>query len=119
MGAADIENKFVSVERVAEYVRLEAEEQEISHEVQNWPGDGSIAFRAVQMRYRLCRPLVLRSLNLQIVPRTKAALCGRTGCGKSSLFGVLSRLYPISQGEVLIGGQDIASVPLEVLRANV
>jgi ABC-type transport system involved in cytochrome bd biosynthesis fused ATPase/permease subunit len=32
---------------------------------------------------------VLRGLTLAVAPRSKLALCGRTGCGKSSLFGAL------------------------------
>jgi len=123
MGAANVENKFVSVERVAEYMRLPPEElrarEEVDQGLQEWPGDARISVRGLQMRYRLCRPLVLRGLNLEILPRTKAALCGRTGCGKSSLFGLLSRLYPISQGSILIGGQDIATLPLQALRGCV
>lgn len=41
------------------------------------------------MRYRLHRDLVLRGIDLKIPRRSKLAFCGRTGCGKSSLFSVL------------------------------
>ena len=43
----------------------------------------------VTMRYRLHRDLVLRGIDLKIPSRSKLAFCGRTGCGKSSLFSVL------------------------------
>jgi len=123
MGAANVENKFVSVERVAEYIRLESEEADTIAEVHeslvNWPASGNLCLRNVQMRYRLSRPLVLRGLDLTIASNSKAAICGRTGCGKSSLFGTLTRLYPSTQGEILIGGRDIATVPLQVLRTTV
>ena len=48
------------------------------------PGIGKVT-----MRYRLHRDLVLRGIDLKIPSRSKLAFCGRTGCGKSSLFSVL------------------------------
>ena len=53
---------------------------------------GSCEIGKVTMRYRLHRDLVLRGINLKIPSRSKLAFCGRTGCGKSSLFSVLPRL---------------------------
>eukprot|EP00435_Cladocopium_sp_Y103_P066369 s151_g28.t1 len=71
------------------------------------------------MRYRLHRDLVLRGIDLKIPSRSKLAFCGRTGCGKSSLFSVLNRLYPLASGRVLIDGIDISTLPLRTLRAKV
>eukprot|EP00930_Biecheleria_cincta_P035016 TRINITY_DN24126_c0_g1_i1.p1 TRINITY_DN24126_c0_g1~~TRINITY_DN24126_c0_g1_i1.p1 ORF type:complete len:1366 (+),score=195.29 TRINITY_DN24126_c0_g1_i1:71-4168(+) len=127
MGAADLETKFVSVERVAEYTRLEQEESVLAMKFQSsdlgqlsdWPKQANIHLEAVALRYRLCRPLVLRGVSLRIEDQAKVAFCGRTGCGKSSLFGALSRLYPLAGGSVLIDGVDIGSVPLDRLRACV
>lgn len=124
MGAADLETKFVSVERVAEYMRLDSEEGPPGGSLAGtpgawWPRDSSISVRGVALRYRLSRALVLRSVSLDIPAKEKVAVCGRTGCGKSSLFGALSRLYPISGGGIFIGGQDIATVPVKLLRAQV
>jgi ABC-type multidrug transport system fused ATPase/permease subunit len=59
---------------------------------------------------------VLRRLSLTIAAGSKVALCGRTGCGKSSLLSVLARLYPTEAGRVHIGGRDIALTPLVQLR---
>ncbi|CAJ1399943.1 unnamed protein product [Effrenium voratum] len=117
MGAADVETKFVSVERVAEYVRLEGETEGASV-VENWP-KGEVKLEAVAMRYRLHRDLVLRGIDLHIPTKSKLAFCGRTGCGKSSLFSALNRLYPLAAGRVIIDGIDISTLPLRTLRANV
>ena len=59
---------------------------------------------------------MLRGLALSVAPRSKTALCGRTGCGKSSLFGALCRLYPVCAGQILIDGVNLASLPLVVVR---
>eukprot|EP00931_Biecheleriopsis_adriatica_P049874 TRINITY_DN28859_c0_g1_i1.p1 TRINITY_DN28859_c0_g1~~TRINITY_DN28859_c0_g1_i1.p1 ORF type:complete len:1375 (+),score=210.90 TRINITY_DN28859_c0_g1_i1:32-4156(+) len=126
MGAADVETKFVSVERVAEYTRLEGEastllaaEEDMHQALCTWPQQADIKMQAVALRYRLCRALVLRGVDLEIGASSKVAFCGRTGCGKSSLFGALSRLYPLAGGLVTIGGIDIARIPLPMLRAAV
>ena len=52
------------------------------------------------MRYRLHRDLVLRGIDLKIPSRSKLAFCGRTGCGKSSLFSVLPCLAMSCSGKV-------------------
>lgn len=133
MNTANLEKQFVSVERVAEYMRLEPEEGATASEeaaamrrqvsagepLEGWPHDASVSLQNVMLRYQLYRPLVLTCVDLWIPPRAKVALCGRTGCGKSTLFAALSRLYPLVGGKVSIGGRDISAVPLSELRAQV
>ncbi|CAE8743831.1 unnamed protein product [Polarella glacialis] len=77
-----------------------------------------ITLENVALRYRLHRPLVLSGLSLHVASNAKVAICGRTGCGKSTLFAALSRLYPTVAGRVLIGGRDVRHVPLSTLRAH-
>lgn len=126
MGAADVETKFVSVERVAEYLRLEEEscrnegDEEASAMLGTaWPSQGEVRLEAVTMRYRLHRALVLKGVDLFIPGKAKLSFCGRTGCGKSSLFSVLNRLYPLASGRVLIDGVDISQLSLQTLRMSI
>ena len=112
-----VETQFVSVERVAEYSRLEGEPPDGDFAPPpGWPFAGEIRIQNVSLRYRVFSPPVLRGLALSIAPRSKTALCGRTGCGKSSLFGALCRLYPVCAGQILIDGVNLASLPLVVVR---
>ncbi len=46
-------------------------------------------------------------------------IIGSTGSGKTSLVNLISRLYDISEGELLVGGEDVKSYDLETLRNNV
>jgi len=63
--------------------------------------------------------LVLNGLSLHIARGEKVALCGRSGCGKSSVFSSISRLYPISAGRILLGDNDINRMHIERLRTQV
>ncbi len=56
MGAADVETKFVSVERVAEYMRLEGE-TEGSFSVENWP-QGEVTLEAVARQHIMERGMI-------------------------------------------------------------
>ena len=72
----------------------------------------------VQVRYRDDLDLVLKGLNLDIKPREKIGIVGRTGCGKSTLMSTLFRIVEPTAGRVLIDGQDLAHVPLHHLRSK-
>ena len=54
---------------------------------------GCVELRDVWMRYRPHEPPVLRGLNLHLAAGTKLAVCGRSGCGKTSLLRALVLPY--------------------------
>jgi ABC-type multidrug transport system fused ATPase/permease subunit len=92
-------------------------------QLQEWPQAGEIRFENLSMRYRSSpsnrTPLVLKSVTFCLPARTACACVGRTGAGKSSLIAALFRTVDsFDAGRVLIDGQDIAAVPLEVLRSK-
>ncbi len=81
-------------------------------------GDGGIALERVTFAYPGAVPL-LENLDLTLPGGGLVALVGPSGSGKSSLFALLTRFYVPEEGRLLIGGQDIAGVTLESLRAQV
>mmetsp|Transcript_64082 Transcript_64082/g.171487 ORF Transcript_64082/g.171487 Transcript_64082/m.171487 type:complete len:1412 (-) Transcript_64082:386-4621(-) len=115
MGSVQLETQFVSVERVAEYLRNKVEDASGVPPRSNWPVSGALQMRNVQMRYHLSRPLVLRGVTLTIPGGSKVAVVGRTGCGKTSLFGVISRLYAY-QGHIFLDDENLATLPLAQAR---
>ncbi len=62
---------------------------------------------------------VLHDINLEIKPGETVAIVGRTGAGKSSLMNLVSRLYNVNEGEIILDGYDITSVTQESLRRQV
>ena len=87
-----------------------------AHVEQAWPAKGGIEFKGLSMRYRPELDLVLKGIEVDVKPREKVGVVGRTGSGKSSLMLSLFRLVEAAEGSVLIDGVDIARIPLYVLR---
>jgi ABC-type multidrug transport system fused ATPase/permease subunit len=70
------------------------------------------------MRYRPSDPLVLRNVSLEVRPREKVGVCGRTGSGKSSTTLALFRAVELAGGRITIDGVDIATLGLHDLRSR-
>jgi ATP-binding cassette subfamily B protein len=81
--------------------------------------DGSIEFRSVSFTFKNAAQPTLNNINLKIDSGMTVAIVGYTGTGKSTLVNLLPRLYDISNGQLLIDGNDIRTIPLEVLRSNI
>ena len=82
--------------------------------------DGSIVFDHVTFRYNEhSETPVLDNINLKIASGETIGIIGGTGSSKTSLVNLISRLYDVSQGSVLVGGRDVRTYDLEVLRNQV
>ncbi len=62
---------------------------------------------------------VLHGINLKIKAGETVGIIGGTGSSKTSLVNLISRLYDVTQGAVLVGGIDVREYDLEVLRNEV
>ena len=82
--------------------------------------DGSIDFYHVNFSYRHSSgEYVLQDMDLHIRSGETIGIIGGTGCGKSSLVGLISRLYDVDSGSVCIGGKDVREYDIEALRNQV
>lgn len=82
--------------------------------------DGSIEFRHVDFAYRRDseRP-VLKDINLKIRSGEVIGIIGGTGSAKTSLVNLISRLYDVTDGEILVGGRNVKEYDMEALRNQV
>jgi subfamily B ATP-binding cassette protein MsbA len=80
-------------------------------------GNGEVRFERVSFRYREDAAALDRVDFVAPAGRT-TALVGRSGSGKSTLLSLVPRLYDVSEGAVLIDGQDVRDVTLRSLRAR-
>ena len=82
--------------------------------------NGSIDFNHVYFAYQGgSGEYALNDIDLHIASGESIGVIGGTGSGKSSLINMVSRLYDASKGQVLIGGNNVNTYDLEVLRDNV
>jgi ATP-binding cassette, subfamily B, bacterial len=78
----------------------------------------SVAFENISFCYPDGRR-VFSDFSLRIEPGQRVGLIGQSGCGKSTLFVLLQRFYDLQGGRIFLGGQDIARVTQESLRAAI
>ena len=82
--------------------------------------DGSIDFHHVDFSYKHgSGEKVLQDIDLHIESGETIGIIGATGSGKSSLISLVCRLYDVDSGSVCVGGKDVRSYDMEVLRNQV
>lgn len=82
--------------------------------------DGQIDFNHVNFSYKHgSGEDVLHDIDLHIHAGETVGIIGGTGCGKSSLVNLVSRLYDADEGSVCVGGHDVREYDMEALRNQV
>lgn len=114
-----ISMSVASARRIAEVIEEESTIKNPENpikEVEN----GSIEFKDVTFRYNEeSEKPVLDRVNIKINSGETIGIIGATGSSKSSLVNLISRLYDVSSGEVLVGGKNVKEYDLKVLRDKV
>jgi len=80
---------------------------------------GNIKFEDVSFVYPGSEKKVLYDLNFEVKAGQTVALVGTTGSGKTTLTKLISRLYDVSEGRILIDGIDIREYALKSLRSQI
>jgi subfamily B ATP-binding cassette protein MsbA len=98
--------------RIFGLLDVEEEKEHDKKELKSF--DKTIEFKNVSFSYG--EGYVLKNLNLVINKGEKIGLVGLSGSGKSTLISLLLRLYPVTEGEILIDGENINHFSLTSLR---
>jgi ATP-binding cassette subfamily B protein len=108
-----------SAKRIVEVINEKSDLINPENPVMEVP-DGSITFEDVDFSYRPgSGEPVLKDINLHIHSGERIGIIGGTGSAKSSLVNLISRLYDVTKGRVLVGGIDVRNYDMEVLRNQV
>ena len=109
---------YASAKRIAEVIEEKTDLTNPENPVYDVK-DGSIKFNNVDFAYKKDGNAVLKNINLDIHSGETIGIIGGTGSAKSSLVNLISRLYDVTGGELLVGGRNVKEYDLEALRNQV
>jgi ABC-type multidrug transport system fused ATPase/permease subunit len=115
----DLESCMNAVERVIEYTELEHEGLDDEGQQKERPKSTKISFKNVSLSHGGDIRPVVHNVNLEIPKGQKVALVGRSGSGKSTILGSLSKMTSTVQGVISMGEMDLDTMSIPVLRKMV
>lgn len=112
---SELQSALAAAERVLTLCDLEPEPADAPDAVALTGCRGEVAFRDVSFGY-VPDTTVLHHVDFSVKPGQTIAIVGETGCGKTTLINLLMRFYDVSEGAILLDGQDIRTLTRESLR---
>ena len=109
---------YASAKRIAEVLHEKTDLTNLEKPVEE-VSNGSIVFKNVDFAYKNGSKPVLKNINLDIKSGETIGIIGGTGSAKSSLVNLISRLYDVTSGELLVGGRNVKEYDMEALRNQV
>lgn len=106
-----------SGERIFEILDTPSPVRETPEAAELTPGQGRVEFCNVRFAYG--EEAVLGGVSLVAEPGQMVALLGATGSGKSTVIHLIPRFYDVTDGQILLDGQDIREVTLHSLRRQI
>lgn len=113
-----LQSSMASSERIFMLMDNEEKINNIKNPVEVDRLKGNIEFKNVWFAY-VGEDWILKDVSFNIQKGEKIAFVGATGAGKTSIINLITRLYDIQKGEILVDGQDIKHMRKEQLRENI
>lgn len=112
-----VQEAEASQKRINEFLKTEPE---IFNQVEEHTEiNGNISFNNVSFIYEDTNIKALENITFNIKSGQTLAILGKTGSGKSSILSLISRLYDVTSGSILIDEKPIQKVNLDDLRNNI
>ena len=108
----------ISAKRINELLATESSIQDPEKEA-TLSSEGEIEFKDVSFQYPDGEKPIISHLSFHANAGQTIAIIGATGCGKSSLVNLISRLYDVTSGEVKIDGANIKDIKQKTLRSKI
>lgn len=106
-------------ERIRE-ILTESVEVDVGAKAERVVHRGHIQFQNVSFEYPTRSDIpVLKDISLDIAPGSKVALVGQSGAGKSTIASLLLRFYDVTEGSIVVDGQDIRDLHLTAYRSAI
>lgn len=113
------QNGYTGFERFREIMSIQPDIEDARDAVVLPHVKGDITFENVSFQYQENQENVLNHINLQVPAGAYMALVGSSGAGKTTLCSLIPRFYDVTDGRILVDGQDIRKVTLKSLRDQI
>ncbi len=112
-----VQEAEASQKRINEFLKIQPDVQ--NNQSEKSIINGSIVFNNVNFTYEDTNIKALDNVSFSINKGQTLAILGKTGSGKSSIISLISRLYDITDGEILMDGTEISQLNLFDLRNSI
>ncbi len=109
----------VCAERITEVLDTDSSVVPPARPVLTLHGPATLELRGAGFRYPGAEAPVLRDIDLLARPGETTAVIGSTGSGKSTLIGLVPRLFDTTEGSVLLGGKDVRELDPQLVARTV
>lgn len=108
---------MVSRKRILEIQKLSNKNRNTSNTLFSM---GEIEFKNVSFKYfKNSNDYVLKNISFKIPANTTFGIIGQTGSGKTTLLNLITRMWDVTEGQILVNGIDIRNVNTESLLSNI
>jgi ATP-binding cassette subfamily B protein len=114
----NIQSAIAGGERIFGLIDVVPDVQDLPDAKPMPPIVGRVEFQNVWAEYTPGEP-VLKGINLRAEPGQMIAIAGPTGAGKTTMANIIPRFYDVTQGRVLIDGQDVRELNATSLRSQI
>ncbi|MCG8327913.1 MAG: ABC transporter ATP-binding protein/permease [Chitinophagales bacterium] len=116
--ASIIQQAAASQKRINEFLQTEPDIKN-TEDASSGPIKGKITFNKVSFTYPDTGIEAIKDMSFELLPGQKMAIIGRTGTGKTTVADLITRMYDVSNGQILIDDLDIKQHDLHNLRKRI
>jgi ATP-binding cassette subfamily B protein len=108
-----------SLKRLNSILEVEPEitDNQVNPEIKNLKG--KVSLKNLRFQYKEETPFIFDDISFEIEAGKTLAIVGRTGCGKTTIIDLLTRVYNPPENTIFIDDNELYNIPLETLRTNV
>ncbi|MBR6745530.1 MAG: ABC transporter ATP-binding protein, partial [Clostridia bacterium] len=113
----ELQNAMACAERLLELVEKDPQTPDKPGAKVLTNAKGNIDIRNISFSYTEDKPLI-RDFSVFVPHGSRVAIVGPTGCGKTTLIGLLMRFYDVNSGEILVDSADVRNITRNSLRRS-